>query len=76
MIISQGIEDTLYNPDVDPVKPEWQGENVIDLRNGLYFGHGIGIGNADEIISALNKFRIKQATTSAYLIRFSCTYRF
>ena len=57
-----------YNPDVDPVKPEWQGENVIDLSNGLYFGHGIGIGDANELISELNKFRIKEATTSAYLL--------
>lgn len=57
-----------YNPDVDPVEPEWQGENVIDLSNGLYFGHGIGIGNADEMISELNKFRIKEATTLAYLL--------
>ena len=56
------------NPDVNPVKPEWQGENVIDLGNGIYFGHGIGIGNADEIISALNEFRIEGAKISAYLL--------
>ncbi|MBU3146270.1 protein-glutamine gamma-glutamyltransferase [Clostridium sp. CF012] len=56
------------NPDVNPVKPEWQGENVIDLSNGIYFGHGIGIGNAEEIISELNKFRIAGAKSSAYLL--------
>ncbi|MCB2293377.1 protein-glutamine gamma-glutamyltransferase [Clostridium algoriphilum] len=56
------------NPDVNPVKPEWQGENVIDLGYGSYFGHGIGIGNADKIISELNEFRIKEAKTSAYII--------
>ncbi|HEY8805294.1 MAG TPA: protein-glutamine gamma-glutamyltransferase [Clostridium sp.] len=56
------------NPDVDPVKPEWQGENVIDLNNGIYFGHGIGVENADEMIKELNEFRIKEAKTSAYLI--------
>jgi len=56
------------NPDVNPIKPEWQGENVIDLGNGIYFGHGIGIRNADEIINELNKFRIKEPKTSSYLI--------
>ncbi|MGH4124377.1 MAG: protein-glutamine gamma-glutamyltransferase [Clostridium sp.] len=56
------------NPDVNPLKPEWQGENVIDLGNELYFGHGIGIGNAEEIIIELNKFRIKEAKSSAYLL--------
>jgi len=56
------------NPDVDPVTPEWQGENVIDLDNKIFFGHGIGIGNSDEIISELNKFRIEEAKTSAYLL--------
>ena len=56
------------NPDVNPVEPEWQGENVIELGKGVYFGHGIGIGNDDEIISELNKFRIKGAKTSAYLL--------
>ena len=56
------------NPDVNPVEPEWQGENVIELGKGIYFGHGIGIGNSDEIISELNKFRIKEAKTSAYLL--------
>ncbi|MBZ9686884.1 protein-glutamine gamma-glutamyltransferase [Clostridium estertheticum] len=56
------------NPDVNPVKPEWQGENVIDLGNGIYFGHGIGIGNAEDIIIELNKFRIEEAKISAYLL--------
>lgn len=56
------------NPDVDPVKPEWQGENVIYLGDEMYFGHGIGIGEADEIIDELNKFRIDEAKKSAYLL--------
>jgi len=57
-----------YNPDVNPVKPEWQGENVIDIGDGVYFGHGIGIGNADEIISVLDEFRIEKAKISAHLL--------
>lgn len=58
----------INNPDVNPVKPEWQGENIIDLGNEIYFGHGIGIGNADEIITVLNKYRIEEAKTSASLL--------
>lgn len=56
------------NPDVNPVKPEWQGENVIDLGNGTYFGHGIGIENADEIINKLNEYRIEGSKKAAYLL--------
>ncbi|WP_333861383.1 protein-glutamine gamma-glutamyltransferase [Clostridium sp.] len=56
------------NPEVNPLTPEWQGENVIVLGNGKYYGHGIGIRTADEIITALNKRRIIGATHSAYLL--------
>jgi len=56
------------NPDVDPLSPEWQGENTIDLGNGLYFGHGIGIYSADAIIAELNKNRKENADESAYLL--------
>jgi protein-glutamine gamma-glutamyltransferase len=63
-----GDRQYFNNPDVNPVNPEWQGENVINLGNAIYFGHGIGIENADEIISELDKFRIEKAKTSAYLL--------
>lgn len=56
------------NPDVNPLTPQWQGENVIDLGNGLYYGHGVGIRKADEIIQALNEHRSETADESAVLL--------
>jgi len=62
--------DCLYfnNPDVNPDTPEWQGENVIKLLNGYYYGHGIGIRTADAIIRELNRNRRPGSERSAYLM--------
>lgn len=56
------------NPDVNPLTPEWQGENVIQLGNGKFYGHGIGIKTADEIIESLNEERFMGARRSAFLV--------
>ena len=56
------------NPDVDPLTPEWQGENTFDLGNGTYYGHGIGIASAEKMIDALNEKRIDDSHVSAYLM--------
>ncbi|QHW29607.1 protein-glutamine gamma-glutamyltransferase [Paenibacillus rhizovicinus] len=62
--------DVLYfkNPEVNPEKMEWQGENVIKLSDDLYFGHGIGIRSAEGIITSLNKHRVTGATEPAFLM--------
>ena len=57
----------IENPDVDPDFPECQGENVIDIGQGLYYGHGVGVSDLETIINELNKFRIKRAKKSAFL---------
>lgn len=56
------------NPDVDPLTPEWQGENVIDLSDGLFYGHGIGRHRAETFIKLLNGNRRDGADESAYLM--------
>lgn len=58
----------IKNPDVDPETPEWQGENAIDLGNGYYYGHGIGIKTVDQMVRILNSARREDATQSAYLL--------
>lgn len=56
------------NPDVDPMTPEWQGENAIDLGDGTFYGHGLGIRSAETIIRILNRKRLPGSETSAYLM--------
>jgi protein-glutamine gamma-glutamyltransferase len=62
--------DILYfeNPDHDPEKPQWQGENAVYLGRGMYYGHGAGILTAEGIIDFLNEQRKPGATRSAYLL--------
>ncbi len=69
------IGDCKYfkNPDVNPLTPQWQGENVIYLGNGSYYGHGIGIKTSDGIINGLNNNRKTGSKTSAFLLD-SVTY--
>ena len=61
--------DILYikNPDFSPANPEWQGENIVELGGGLYFGHGIGVTTVDRIIHDLNMRRRPGSVVSAYL---------
>ncbi|MEW9702212.1 protein-glutamine gamma-glutamyltransferase [Paenibacillus sp. SI8] len=63
--------DVLYfdNPEFAPILPWWRGENVVKMTDGLYYGHGHGIGVASEgdIITVLNKYRKPDSTQSAFL---------
>lgn len=56
------------NPDVNPLRSYLQGENAIDLGDGTYYGHGMGITTGDDIIRILNRNRKIGATRSAYLL--------
>lgn len=74
LIESQGSSqavpgDIMYfkNPEVSPRTPEWKGENVVKLDEYSYYGHGIGIRNAEHIIRTLNSRRWPGSIVSAYL---------
>lgn len=56
------------NPDVDPMTPQWQGENVIDMGDGTYYGHGVGRYPAEVMVASLNQNRFEGAQESAYLL--------
>lgn len=63
-----GDRGYFINPEVDPEVSELQGENVIIMPGGLYYGHGIGLTTADRILRMLNANRVDGATQSAYFI--------
>ncbi len=54
------------NPDFDPSNSAFQGENVIYLGNGEYFGHGIGLVTERQLIEGLNGLRRPGARRSAF----------
>jgi protein-glutamine gamma-glutamyltransferase len=56
------------NPDFDPARSYWRGENAVALPDEQFYGHGIGIKSANEMIEVLNDKRIQGATQSAYLM--------
>lgn len=58
------------NWDVSPSAKEagWQGENVIALGDGMYYGHPFGIVSDEKIIQYLNKNRNPGSTRSASLL--------
>ncbi len=62
--------DVVYfnNPDFDPETFWWRGENAVDLGDGTYFGHGLGIRTAEQMFQALNKRRKPGSTQLAYLM--------
>jgi protein-glutamine gamma-glutamyltransferase len=56
------------NPEVSPKEMEWQGENVVAMGDGIFFGHGIGIVQEKFLIHSLNQHRRPGARVSAYLM--------
>ncbi|KIY21707.1 hypothetical protein [Mesobacillus subterraneus] len=61
--------DVVYFMNPDYEMPIWRGENAVFLGKELYYGHGIGIGTAEEMIEALNTLRKKDSTTSAFMLQ-------
>ncbi len=54
------------NPEFDPANSAFQGENVIYLGDGQYFGHGLGVVSEQGVIDSLNGLRRSGATKTAY----------
>ena len=46
----------------------WQGENVIFLGDGLYYGHPFGVTSGEAIVEHLNEYRKRGSTRSASLL--------
>ncbi|MGJ9384512.1 protein-glutamine gamma-glutamyltransferase [Salipaludibacillus sp. CF4.18] len=63
------LGDVVYfkNPEVAPNTSYWRGENAVVMGKDLYFGHGLGLMTADQMIQSLNRYRIPGANASAYL---------
>ncbi|KMJ59641.1 protein-glutamine gamma-glutamyltransferase [Bacillus sp. LL01] len=61
--------DVVYfkNPDFNPQTFWWRGENAVVMGDGKYFGHGLGIKDADYIIEFLNGTRKPDSDQPAYL---------
>lgn len=60
--------DVIYFNNPDYKDPLWRGENAVVLGGNKYFGHGIGIKTAEEMIAALNTLRIEGSTRSAHIL--------
>ena len=55
-----------WKAEFDPSNSAFQGENVIYLGNGQFFGHGLGVMSEREVIDGLNGMRRWGATKSAH----------
>lgn len=63
--------DVVYfkNPDYNPKTSWYRGVNAVTMSDGTFFGHGVGIKTAQEMIEFLNKYRRPDSSQSAYLTR-------
>ncbi|MET3697807.1 protein-glutamine gamma-glutamyltransferase [Bacillus oleivorans] len=61
--------DVVYfeNPEFHPETPWWRGESAVVLENGTFFGHGVGIGTAEQMLQHLNKARAPWSTIPPFL---------
>ncbi|WP_416151727.1 protein-glutamine gamma-glutamyltransferase [Salipaludibacillus sp. HK11] len=61
--------DVVYfnNPDFNLNTSWFRGENAVVLSDDSFFGHGIGIRTAEQMIQSLNEYRQPQSNQSAYL---------
>ncbi|CAM3679302.1 protein-glutamine gamma-glutamyltransferase [Mesobacillus zeae] len=60
--------DVIYFNNPEFKESIWRGENAVLLENGQFYGHGVGIASASEIIAGLNSLRREGAVISAYML--------
>jgi len=57
-----------WDVSAESARQGWQGENVISLGGGKYYGHPFGITTGDAIIEYLNRHRNAGSTRSAAML--------
>lgn len=62
------LGDVVYFNNPDFKYPVWRGVNAVLLGNDRYYGHGVGIQSANEMIETLKTLRKEGATTIPYML--------
>lgn len=62
------LGDVVYFNNPDFKYPIWRGVNAVVVGDDQYYGHGVGIQKANEMIDTLKTLRKEGATTTPYML--------